>query len=64
MTHEEMRMRVVRYRTDNPVSLSKMGSFIGLDSNHRYVLSRFMKGGVLNAVTAERLSAYLESRGY
>ena len=64
VTHEEMRMRVARYRADNPVSLSKIGCFIGLDINHRYVLSRFMKGGELNVDTAARLSEYLASRGY
>lgn len=64
MSNEEMRTRVARYRTENPVSLSRIGCFIGLDSKHRYVLSRFMRGGALNTETAVKLSEYLASRGY
>ena len=64
MSNEEMRTRVARYRADNPVSYSKMGILIGLDCEHRYVLSRFMKGGALNDKTASKLSEYLASRGY
>lgn len=64
MSNEELRIRVARYRADNPVSYSKMGILIGLGDNHRYVLSRFMKGGALNTETAVKLSEYLASRGY
>ena len=64
MTHEELRERITKYRTDNPVSLSKLGCIIGLDVKHRYVLTRFMKGGGLYADESQRLSDYLESRGY
>ena len=64
MTNEDLRTRLTKYRNDSPVSLSKIGQLIGLDSKQRYVLSRFLKGGDLYEETRLKLSDFLDSRGY
>ena len=65
MNDNELRTRLNEFRKLYPVSLSRIGQMIGLTSEQRYVLSRFVRGKCsLYDDTRHRLDEFLTSRGY
>lgn len=65
MNDNKLRTRLVEFLKLYPISLSKIGQQVGLESKQRYVLSRFIRCKCsLYDDTRNRLDEFLTSRGY
>ena len=64
MSNEIIRERLAEYVKHCRTPYTKIASDMGIGSPSRYLLSRFLKGRQLNAVTLTLIDSYLKERGY
>ena len=64
--HEQVRTRLQKYASIEPIKLTTTGTAIGLSENlSKYLLSRFVNGKQkLACDVLDKLSAFLSARGY
>lgn len=64
MSNENVRERMKQYVSEYGTTYSKIGRDCGFAEKSYYLISRFMRGQVLNADTLAKVDTYLSKRGY